>query len=140
MEVFLIDDEHFMYGDAKNELQCGFSISDARNRIIAGHVFYEVKMKGERILYIHVACQFTLDIPSWNLVYDKQIETMSLSPEFVKDLSVKVLDIAKGVLHVKVEGTKFKGHIMPEADFESQMNGVIARNVEAKNWGRPPVN
>jgi hypothetical protein len=76
-------------------------------------VFFDVdfSQKKKQLIRLEISCHFHIEDKSWGSLVEK--EQMIIPKDFLTHLAVVTLGTARGILHVKLEGTLFSGFVLP---------------------------
>lgn len=101
----------FVWGDAVNvPIEFKFTADTHKNEVCTVGIFrYEQKQK--LLLILELACYFNISQEGWSEV--KKEDKWIIPVDFLRYMATIVVGAARGILHVKTEGTAFNSIILP---------------------------
>lgn len=100
----------------------GFKYAAEQRRIICV-LDIHFQSDNEKFLVLTVSCEFAVEKTSWNAFIKGS--TLVISKDFLEQLAVQTVGVARGIMHCKTEGTPFNMLILPPINVRDIISEAI---------------
>lgn len=112
-EQFAIIEDNFKDG-TEIKLQINFRFAaDNNQKVVAVFNSFVFETESRQFLLIEAGCHFAIAPDSWEKMYDKEADKLTVPKDFLQHMGVITVGTSRGILHAKTENTRFNQFHIP---------------------------